>query len=205
MTFRRIRLPEHLKDDQVPEYGKLWSFLELFGPSARETWNDSPSSGAGTTEPEIQAWFNLSAFVARLTKTGTEEFWLYAVWEFRDALEASATSRTGDDDAGVVDSSGVRIDLRTTLVWLKIAGKEMWEACNRGEQMNDIPIDNDSCSKDCPWYGCGELSRGQWNYWKSSFGVILVSKSDKWPNGAKKFAAEALRLMESIEGRSVLT
>ncbi|KAJ6465527.1 hypothetical protein C8R47DRAFT_48502 [Mycena vitilis] len=48
----------------------LWSNQIMFGPSARETWNDSPGCGAGWRTPEVRAWTNVNAFVARLSAQG---------------------------------------------------------------------------------------------------------------------------------------
>ncbi|KAG9248955.1 hypothetical protein BJ878DRAFT_486102 [Calycina marina] len=65
----------------------IWSNLGMLGPSTRECWNNSPGCGSGYSVPEIHAWTNINAFVARLTETELSPFWIYCIWAMRSGLE----------------------------------------------------------------------------------------------------------------------
>jgi len=62
-----------LRNDSIWKSGEVWSNLNMFGSAAREDWNMVPGGGAGYSQPEIHAWINVNAFVARLTVAGVIE------------------------------------------------------------------------------------------------------------------------------------
>lgn len=202
--------PDPISPDHVLSYGLarnwvfsgrcLWSKLTLLGPSARETWNDSPGCGAGCSEPEVQAWCNVNAFVARLSATDTAHFWNYGIWALRDAVEGGSCGTTGH-----VDDQGVRIDMRVALVWLRVVGKEMWQRSCDGsallEHEVEVPLDVDVSGKKCPWAldGAPEYSWSRWDYWRRRFRLVSVSKNRKWNEATKQLALEAAIFMEQIE------
>lgn len=203
--------PDPISPDHVLSYGLandwvfqdrcLWSNLTLLGPAARETWNDSCGCGAGCTEPEVQAWCNVNAFVARLTKAKVRDFYTYGMWAMRDAVEGGNRGTRS-----VVDERGVKIEFRIALVWLKVVGREMWErSCEGSAQMEEVemevPLDVDVRGKKCPWAAAGALMllRSRWNYWRRRFRLVTVSKNKKWSEGDKHLALEAATLMEGIE------
>lgn len=176
------------------EDGKLWSNLTLLGPCGREMLSDTPGHITGLTEVDIEAWCNLHAFCAHLSKRDIYDFWEQGLRALRDATEGQ--SRGSEE----VDEQGVRIAFRESLVWLHVAGREMWEVCCRSEgPAEEVPVDISPQSPNCPLYRSGEFSIARWKYWRRRFEVVSASKNRKWNEGTKCIALEAKVLMEVAE------
>ncbi|KAJ6465531.1 hypothetical protein C8R47DRAFT_1155003, partial [Mycena vitilis] len=99
----------------------LWSNQIMFGPSARETWNDSPGCGAGWRVPEVRAWTNVNAFVARLSAQGVRDFRLYGMWALREALE-DEIAIGGHHPAESVSWMAEAL-FEGAAVWVRLAGR----------------------------------------------------------------------------------
>lgn len=192
-------LPPTLQNDFVYSDRRLWSNLTLIGPAVRELWDDSPGCGSGVTEPEVKAWLNVNAFAARLTISGIRDFWTYGIWAMRDAVEGRACRTTG-----AVDVKDDKIAFRVAYVWLKVAGREMWESCCEGSEREEVevPMDVDVCGKKCPWFGNEkpDFLRSRWRYWCGRFELVCLSKNREWSDGSKAMALEATMLMRQIDG-----
>ncbi|EZG56859.1 hypothetical protein GNI_100340 [Gregarina niphandrodes] len=102
-----------LREDWIFASGKLWSQLSLLGASARESWNDGPDCTRPVTLPEVHAWTNVSAFVARLTQEDLTNFSCYARWAAVDLLNP----RYAD----------ARPHVAAMAVWVIIAGEKLWQ------------------------------------------------------------------------------
>jgi len=102
------------------------------GPSARESWNDFPGCGAGYALPEIHAWQNVNAFVARLSAGEVSDFWRYGIWALRDGLEEVDAEKTNADEHNT--------SVSTTAVWILVVGKELYERCQAGGPAESVPV-----------------------------------------------------------------
>jgi hypothetical protein len=194
-------LPHVLRNDLIFEDRRLWSNLAMIGPAARGLWDDCPGCGCGCTEPEVQAWLNVNAFAARLTISGTRSFWTYGIRAMRGAVEGRSCRTTG-----IVDDNGDKIAFREAMVWLEVAGKQMWEKCCEGSDGTameevDVPLDVNVCGKKCPWFGSGtpQLTRARWSYWRRRFEMVSLSKNNEWSEGSKAKALEVAELMKRLE------
>lgn len=82
-----------LKREWIWESGKLWTDLTVLGISVAEVSNDSPGCGAGWLWPELRAWENVNAFLARLTASHLMTFQSLGLWALTDATERSLSLR----------------------------------------------------------------------------------------------------------------
>jgi hypothetical protein len=183
--------------------GKLWSELSLIGMALRESLDDGPHRSDRCTEPDIQAYFNFTAFTARMTVTGVRDVWTYATWAMRDSTESARYIHQV-----MLDQNGVRLDFQTVLVWLTIAGKQWWEKCRLGPHIPDVRLDVNVHSKKCPWISKDPIRPGtdttmfaksRWRWWKGMFGLVAASKGDKWSEGTKQLARKIQASMGALE------
>lgn len=114
-----------LKRNWIYEWGELWSDLVLLGPAGRETWNDSPGCGAGWEAPEVSAWVNVNAFVARLTVQEVRNFGIYGSWALQEALEEKIESRDGSHCAPPSKNYKAEVLFKVAAVWIRLAGRYM--------------------------------------------------------------------------------
>lgn len=103
---------------------ELWGSLGLLGPAGRETWNDCPGCGAGWEAPEISAWVNVNAFVARLTVQGVRNFAIYGSWALRGALEEKIVAQVGHHYAPSKTYKAEAL-FKVAAVWIRLAGEDL--------------------------------------------------------------------------------
>jgi hypothetical protein len=203
----------------------LWSRMIGLGLAIAEANNDSPhrNDGYAHTEIEVQAGLNYSAFLARLTTTG-----------LRDCLGKARNSMVCVTDVnycqsnGGVDEQQTNVLFRIALVWLRLIGHKMWEACCQGSRWRseekEVGVSVDSSRNRLPWsrkqaelqaakeesradkylvMESAQWSRAQWCYWKRRLLLVIGSTSEKWSRGSKEAAREMIDLMNGIERSSV--
>ncbi|KAJ7681962.1 hypothetical protein DFH06DRAFT_1387977 [Mycena polygramma] len=149
----------------------LWSNQVMFGPSARETWNDSPGCGAGWRAPEVRAWTNVNAFVARLTARGVRDFRLYGM-----ALE-DEIAIGGHHHADSVDQMAEGL-FETAAVWVRLAGSYIHG------RLQEESSDNES------------VPSAQWNKWRQRFSE--EADKGRYTPTATDIARECAGLMAKI-------
>jgi hypothetical protein len=178
-----------LRNDWIWGDKTLWSTLSLLGAASRESWNDSPGCGAGYSPAAVQAWANLNAFTARLTRDNIESYSLYAIWAMRDALEEDE-KWAYKMDAFVPAASA----------WIMIWGKPMYDRTedmtpsnkNQGNpgQPGDYMIRRTGNEK-------AEWSRDRWAFWKERFREISVR--EKVTDETRSISKSTFKRMEEIE------
>ncbi|KAJ6557733.1 hypothetical protein B0H19DRAFT_1148435 [Mycena capillaripes] len=158
----------------------LWSMQILFGASARETWNETLGCGSGWHAPEVRAWTNLNAFVARLTVQGVRDFRLYGMWALREALEKEIII---DGTMRAADSVGQMADalFGVAAVWVQVAGPYIHDRLKR---------DDDSS---------GDITVTQWKKWHRKF--TEETEKGRYPRVVTEIARECAELMAKIEGQ----
>ncbi|OCK80675.1 hypothetical protein K432DRAFT_381990 [Lepidopterella palustris CBS 459.81] len=183
-----------LRNDWIWSSGSLWSNLIMLGPSARECWNDSPGCGAGFLVPEIHAWTNVNAFVARLTREGLADFWLYAIWAMRPALEEKHSDY---EVAHKRATAAVNMDalVPAAAVWVLVAGRELWE--KREDLTRTNKNEGDPAKGGEMWKGKSEFSRERWAFWRRRFGE--EAENGELSEETRRIAKEAAERMEEIE------
>lgn len=116
-----------LKENWIYESGHLWSKAIMFGPSARESWNDYPGGGAGWYPVEVNGWTNVNAFTARLTGQHVHDFVLYAQWAIRDALDGTIEVIEGSYKQASSKVAMAESLFEVARVWILLAGKYVYE------------------------------------------------------------------------------
>ncbi|KAJ6465550.1 hypothetical protein C8R47DRAFT_1155020 [Mycena vitilis] len=152
----------------------LWSDQIMFGPSTRETWNDSPGCGAGWRAPEVRAWTNVNAFVARLTAQGVRDFRLYGECALRNALEDELTiwwhhpaDSLGRMAEGLFDAA---------VVWVRLTGRCIYDQL----QDEDSPV-----------------TLAHWTEWRQRFNE--EAEKGRYTQVVTDIARECAELMAKIE------
>lgn len=164
----------------------LWSSLIMIGAAFRETWNDSPGGGSGLQPPEISAWANVNAFVARMVRDDVSNFWIYCIWAMRDGLE-------NQQDDSMLDAL-----VPAAVAWVMVLGKELY---NKEEDLTPKEKNQGNPAMGGYWYGEKEIpgfNRKRWGVWKERFGVIggLEGVSEE----TRRLAKMAFEEMERVEG-----
>lgn len=114
-----------LKREWIWESGKLWTDLTVLGISVAEVSNDSPGCGAGWLWPELRAWENVNAFLARLTASHLMTFQSLGLWALTDATERSLSAgyrRTCPPSDNEILSHRVIL----ASLWVTIAGEQVF-------------------------------------------------------------------------------
>lgn len=142
----------------IYEPGPLWSKAVLFGPSARESWNDFPGGGAGWHPSEVNAWTNVNAFVARLTAQHVHDFVLYGLWSLRDTLDDKIDVDPGSHTLGPSRAAKAESLFDVARVWIRLAGQSVFEELSKD-------AGNDEESKRDRWQKRfeEEAARGQYS------------------------------------------
>ena len=183
-----------LKNNWIWSSGTVWSTLSMLGPSARECWNDSPGCGSGFSVPEIHAWANLNAFIAAITHRDLADFWIYALWAMREALE---------DEHRNHDSSHVKATAVTMLdalvpaaaVWVLVMGQELY--MKEDDMAPKSPRHGRPGAGGELWKGSDGFSRERWRFWRDQFGRLKVREGSR--QETRDIADEAFQKMEEIE------
>lgn len=185
-----------LKKDWIWESGSVWSSLLMLGPSAREVWNDSCGCGSGWLVPEQNAWINVNAFVARLTASGTADFFTYGIWALREALEEKPGTTQGSHRRAPT-LTRQRLHLTVAAVWILIAGDSMYRQYVSdvgGSEVLEVNVDKRE--NELPWYESNETNVSRWDFWRRRF--EKESANSKLPDEVRELAARAGKLVGSF-------
>jgi hypothetical protein len=131
---------------------------------------------------------NFYAFVARLTRDGTFDFSLFAIWILRVALEAKPDHR-----ARAYHWQGPHLDFNVPVAayWISLAGAKLF-ASNK-----DFGRDGQG---ERLWKGKGGFCKERWNLWKSRFKEI--SEFEQPSQNTRDIAKRAAEDMEKIENQA---
>ncbi|KAJ9654992.1 hypothetical protein H2198_006037 [Neophaeococcomyces mojaviensis] len=153
--------------------GGLWSGLEGFGMNAREDFNHSPaSSSKDAYSPE--AWMNLNSFLALLTSKHTPpppcfDFFLYAIWCLRDALETSQNPETTN---AIIPAAAAWIDVPGSGTMIYNSTRKWQPDAKTGAPARTGPL----------WEEGGTprehgFSKERWLFWQQRFGQVGDDKN----------------------------
>ena len=120
-----------LKRSWIYTWSGLWSDMCMFGPSARETWNDCPGAGAGWYPPEISAWTNVNAFVARLTAQKIFDLAMYGTWALHQALEEKIYTNPYPHNLDHSKAYKAELLFEVAAVWIRLAGQSILDYTTR--------------------------------------------------------------------------
>jgi hypothetical protein len=152
-----------LRNNWVWKSGNLWSDLTMLGPSMRESWNDAPGGTMGFTEVEVKAWERENAFVAHLTATGTACYLSYGLWAMRDALEGGIARIRQLRWTPEMKEKLFEVTLGVIVVWLSIAGKQIYKAGTETTVESEALVDSGAMSTERT---STEVSDTRWSFWK---------------------------------------
>lgn len=153
---RPANMTTALKHHWIYFYGELWSDLVLLGPSARETWNDLPGCGAGWERPEVSAWVNVNAFVARLTIQKVRNFALYGSWALREALDEKIEIYPDSHFSAPSKAYKAEVLFKVAAVWIRVAGRYMFD---------HLQPDSEGDKESNPEF----WTHSQWDRWRRRF------------------------------------
>lgn len=153
---RPANMTTALKRNWIYEWGELWSDLIILGPAGRETWNDSPGCGAGWEVPEISAWVNVNAFVARFTVQEVCNFGIYGSWALQEALEEKIEAHPGHHCTPPSTIYKAEVLFKVAAVWIRLAGRYMHDHLGK---------ESDGCEEE----NTQLWSRSQWERWQGRF------------------------------------
>ncbi|KAF2177840.1 hypothetical protein K469DRAFT_719311 [Zopfia rhizophila CBS 207.26] len=175
------------KSDGVLSSSTLWSSLLLLGPTTRESFNDSPGVQAGYQPPEIAAWANFNAFLARLTSSSIANFWIYAIWELRSALETRhEKTKKYTLDAAVPSAA----------VWVLILGKTLYD---KEEDLTPKEANHGSPARPGELWQGGkpEFSKARWGFWRGRFAEVAEDEGLRMETS--RIAGMASEFMGKVE------
>lgn len=166
----------------------------MLGPSTRECWNDAPGCGSGFSVPEIHAWANLNAFIARLTRADLAGFWVYAIWAIRDALEVE---RKDYEPAHKPERAAKLLDayVPAAAAWIIVMGRELWEKDEDLTPKN--PNQEDPARGGALWKGKSAFCKERWDLWATRFEAL--SGMEDLMTETREIAAEIFARMEEIK------
>ncbi|KAF2017380.1 hypothetical protein BU24DRAFT_149609 [Aaosphaeria arxii CBS 175.79] len=170
--------------------------LRDFGLAARETMNDSPGVGAGYTEPEAHAYANMQYFYATISRDGTFDLWLYAIWEMRAALE-NHQADDGPDDAHKPGTAlqKYRARVPAAAAWIFGAGHKLYQ--KEEDLTPKRPNEGNPARGGELWKGMAGFSKERWALWKSRFEEI--GQMDNVDEYTRNIAKEAVSAMAESE------
>ncbi|KAI9793195.1 MAG: hypothetical protein M1816_000616 [Peltula sp. TS41687] len=180
----------------VPIWGsdsKIWQDLPLLGPNLVEAWEalDVPTltNAAADRVEERQGLQNFNAFEARLTRDGTCDCRMTAVWALKEALEQEPDPRNP-----AYHRQGPVLDCFVPVAaeWISIAGQALLDGGHK-----DYGGAGDGGRL---WKGKRGFSPERWQFWKERFGVI--SEHEQVSDETKQVAREAKDRMTKIENES---
>ncbi|ROW03818.1 hypothetical protein VMCG_05360 [Cytospora schulzeri] len=113
----------------IYDHRRLWSDGTMLGPSARESWNDQPRYNDVWHLPEVHAWANINAFVARLTAQDIHNFKLYGTGAIIDAVDAGEVLELNPHSYPPALSKDGRAEavFEVAALWIRIAGESIYE------------------------------------------------------------------------------
>jgi hypothetical protein len=167
--------------------------LPMIGITTRETWNDSPGCGAGYSVPEIHAWTNVNYFVARLTATELADFWLFAIWAMRPALEETPELSIADP-VEVSELMVLDANIPAAAVWAIVLGKKL---CDREEDLTPESENyGDPAGGGDLWKGKSEFSKARYEFWLKRFQEL--GKDERLSQETKDIIKEVVSAMEEV-------
>lgn len=184
------QMTKPLEKDWIWSSGDIWSNLVMNGPATRECWNDSLRGDKAHSPAEIHAWTNINAFVAAITKEGLADFWLYAIWAMRDALE--------DEYKGKLAKFTLDAEMPAAAVWIMVLAEKLWE---REEVWESSETKGDPAGGGKLWKGKSGFCKERWAFWKGRFQLLSQRKALR--DETREMATEAFEKMESIEKATV--
>lgn len=136
--------------------GALWSDLVMLGPATTESWNDLPGCGAGWEAPEVSAWVNVNAFVARLTVQQVRNLAVYGSWALQDALEKGIEAE--DNQRCPLPTKVYKAEalFKVAAVWIHLAAQYMY----------DRLVPDSEGQEDTEEWG---WTRSHWGKWQQRF------------------------------------
>ncbi|KAJ4328782.1 hypothetical protein N0V84_000787 [Fusarium piperis] len=191
-----------LKREWIWESGKLWTDLTVLGISVAEVSNDSPGCGAGWLWPELRAWENVNAFMARLTARHITALQNYGYWALGDAIERSLTPgyrRTYPASDNEILSHRVI----TASLWVTIAGDQVFADYPKIRDKRDIEVVDrilDLRDDKLPWARSRKKYKGRarWETAQSEFTrrrFEVESQNESLPLEARGMASKAAKAM----------
>ncbi|KAF2466513.1 uncharacterized protein BDR25DRAFT_268469, partial [Lindgomyces ingoldianus] len=165
--FKRLQLTPDVHPNWVLTSDGLWSTLLMLGPSAREAWDDGPGCGAEFQDPEARAWANVNAFAARITRDGIGDWWWWAIWALRDALEPRYKRNEKYKLDVFVPAAAVWLLILHDHIWNRVrAEKEkLWSK----EKYLEARIRNKEES-------VLAFNTRRWAFWRERFGHIMIDE-----------------------------
>ncbi|KAL0470373.1 hypothetical protein QR685DRAFT_523475 [Neurospora intermedia] len=167
-----------------------WQHLDGFAICNRDAWQDPTLSLESATDPEVhERWCNLNAFLAILLSTGAINWRELPIWELRDGLEESVEelSQEGKDTRVVVAT-----------LWIKHAGKFIWEHSLSGKPGNLDETDSRMLRAGELYQGQPGYSRDRWDFWKRRLGELRSHVSESRSSAID----EAIETMTELESKS---
>lgn len=182
-----------LRNNWVWKSGALWSDLTLFGPSARESWNDAPGGTMGFTALEVKAWERQNAYVALLTASGTADFSNYGVWAMRDALEGGIAQIRELRRTPEMKEKQLEVTLGVIVVWLEILGRDIYQRSIETVETVEA-VDSGVLHA---WRTSSEISDARWRFWKKR--LAKFASDEKVSALSRSHAVRAAEEMQRLE------
>jgi hypothetical protein len=181
-----------LKRLPADEDGQQPRRLPDFGLQMRELWNKAP--------PTMSAdeWAHVNGFAARCTAAEIDDFSLFAVWTFRDALETDLPFTAGNK------TNQVAIDTFPPAVgaWLEQAGLLLAQYAVESRQFataSNDPAKTGQLLRDAG-VTQGGYSPQRWRFWRQRLQALAEGSSDgKSPEAVHQEAVRALEGVRSAE------
>lgn len=172
-------LPNPRAIDLGTQWGSsvLWTDLPLLGPVLRDFVN------------VYDGQLNYEGFIARVTVAGISDFSRFGFHTFYEALEPVSAPESRGDRLKRYDDT-----LPSTVVWLEIAGKQLWGVVVTREQNGDAGLPEQ------PWHTAGGPSKNKWNFWRGR--LWGIAEDDQLKMETRDLAEKALQLMSALESAS---
>ncbi|KAF2431420.1 hypothetical protein EJ08DRAFT_187091 [Tothia fuscella] len=178
-----------LSHDWIWSTGKVWSNLNMLGPSTREMWNDMPHEKT-ITVPEIKAWANVNALVAGFVARGIADFWIYCIWAMRSALEDVPLVK--DLDSFVPAAAA----------WISVLGRQLYDR-NEDLTSKDPKRQGNPGAGGKVYKGPTAFCRERWDFWTQAFQDISERQDVKQTTReAADRAAKEMIVVEEEEKES---
>ncbi|KAM0424550.1 hypothetical protein ACHAPT_010266 [Fusarium lateritium] len=192
-----------LKRGWIWESGKLWSNLTVLGISVAEVSNDSPGCGAGLLWPELRAWENVNAFMARLTASHLITLQNYGIWALNDATERGMGPPGPRSMDPPPDSEIIGHSVITASLWVTIAGDEVFAQYPKVRDKRDIEVVDrilDLRDDKLPWTRSRKRYKGRarWETAQREFvrrRFEVESQNEELSSEAQELASKAAKAM----------
>ncbi|KAI4631338.1 hypothetical protein J4E83_002869 [Alternaria metachromatica] len=168
----------------------MYTCLRRFGMAARESIDDGPGGQCGYMTQEVHAYANMLYFYALITRENVRNFWIYCIWQMRNALETPH-----EDDANGTAIQKYNSFIPSAAVWIFAMGKQVYE---REQDLTPKKATEGDPGRGGPlWKGRAEFSKQRWALWKKSFGELAGMEG--LTEEARAIAKEAAQKMDWID------